>query len=84
MLLLVLPIKNLTDRYFMDKTATMKDMEPIIISFIGKKEAIMDHCRNVDYLDERSKKHIIKFWEKSFDIIEDRKKAKRQMGLKAE
>lgn len=79
-----MPINALTERYFMDKSATMKEMEPIILLFLEKKEALLDHCNTIDYMDGKTKQKIIGFLEKSFEIIENRKKAKRSFGIKDE
>jgi hypothetical protein len=80
----VLPIKMITERYFMDKSCTMVEMRPIIDTMLAKKEAMIDHCKNVDYLDAKSKQQVIKFLEKSFDMISDEKKARKKLGIKEE
>ncbi len=77
-----LPIESVAERYFMDKSITMEELGPVLDEFLLLKDAIIDHCENVDYLEKRTKSNVLKFINKSFQNLENRKKVKRLLGLK--
>ena len=39
-----LPIDDVSQRYFMDKSITMEELRPVLSKFLKSKEAVLSHC----------------------------------------
>ncbi len=77
-----LPITRVTQRYFMDNSATFEEIKPVVEAFRLKEQAILDHINSADYIDQRAKKNVIRFIKKSFDDLSSDKKIKSNLNLK--
>ena len=72
-----LPINNVTDRYFMDKTISMEELESGIDYFVNIESDVYTMMDEATYLSEGSIKRMKKFVEGFYKIIKDQKKVKR-------
>ena len=72
-----LPIRDVTDRYFMDKSITIEQLQPTIDFYVEKEAEVYDLINNSTYLSEGSRKRIAKFIEAFYKIIKDNKKRKK-------
>lgn len=72
-----LPIKSVTDRYFMGHNVTAEEAMEARRHFLAKKGEIMQLCQNFNLLEERARRPMIKFISDFFDLLEDEKRMKR-------
>ena len=72
-----LPISDVTERYFMDKTVTLEQLQPTIEFYIEKEQEVYDLIESSTYLSESSRKRVTKFIEAFYKIIKDNKKRKK-------
>lgn len=72
-----LPIKSVTDRYFMGHKITPEEAMEARSHFLSKKEEIMQVCRDFEHLDERVKRSVMRFITDFFSIIEDERQVRR-------
>ena len=59
-----------TQRKFLGNATTFEELKPVIQHFEEKKEAIIDHVKNADYLKSMSKKHVIQYINSFYNCLE--------------
>lgn len=72
-----LPIDDVTQRYFMDKTITVEELEKGIAYFLDIENDIYSTCDSASFLSESSQKRMKKFIENFYKIIKDKKATKK-------
>lgn len=72
-----LPISKVTERYFMDKSISMLDMERCIEHFLEKESTMFEKIEDASYLSDNSKKRLTKFIGDFYKIIRNEKKVKK-------
>lgn len=75
----ILPISRVTQRYFMDKKVSLEELQKGIDYFISIENQIIDLCRTVNYLSEKSKSRSENFIAKFFENIKDPKTVKKML-----
>lgn len=74
-----LPIDKVTQRHFMDKNVTMKELKMCINHFIEKEAKIFSTIKGSAFLSDGSKKRLSKFVTEFYKIIRNDKKVKRMI-----
>jgi hypothetical protein len=72
-----LPIRDVRERYFMDKKVDIEELNTAVQYFLNIEEKMLTTCDNADFLEDRSKKRFRKFIEEFYKIIKNEKKVKR-------
>ncbi|MBT8189034.1 MAG: hypothetical protein KJO29_01295, partial [Bacteroidia bacterium] len=77
-----LPIEEVTQRYFMDKKIKLEQVKTVLPEFLSNRDKVIQHVTDVDYISEKTRKKVLSFLNKSFDILENEKRLKRNLGLR--
>jgi hypothetical protein len=72
-----LPIKSVQQQHFMGFQITEEEAQDAAAWFLARKARIMERCETFGYLDERSKRTLLKNLTSFFELLEDEKKMKR-------
>lgn len=74
----VLPIKNVTDRYFLGYDVTKEEALETARFFLSKKEELLGICKNYQWLGEKSRKAVMDNLLDFFEILENDKWVERE------
>jgi hypothetical protein len=74
----VLPIKSVTDRYFLGYEVTSDEARETARFFLSKKEELLGICENYQWLSEKSRKAVRSNLLDFFEILENEKWVERE------
>lgn len=73
-----LPVKYITDRYFLGHKKKMSDLEPVFALFKEKKLELVQTVNNFEYLSKGERKRMVKYIESFYKILDKPKLVKRE------
>lgn len=74
----IIPIKNVTDRYYRGFCRTSREIEPAINLFLEKRDTIYRLIINDSYLNDQHKKQIINYVDEFYKVLQNPKAVKRE------
>lgn len=73
-----LPVKYITDRYFLGHEKSMTELAPVFALFQEKKSELIQTINDFDYLSKGERKRMVKYIESFYRILDKPKLVKRE------
>ena len=72
-----LPVRTITDRYFLGHKKKMEDLDPVLALFQAKKAELIATVNDFEYLPKSERKRMVKYMESFYKILSKPKLVKR-------
>lgn len=72
-----LPVRTITDRYFLGHKKKMADLDPVFALFQAKKAELIKTVNDFEYLSKKERKRMVKYMESFYRILGKPKLVKR-------
>lgn len=74
------PIETVRDRYYLGVCRSESHYRQIFDFYLSKEKELIAHCEQADYLPDRAKKEMIKYFNNFFAVLKNTKLAMREIA----